>query len=250
MDPEVTDSHFFLLPFRTYPENCIKICALVFELSCSQTNKQTDGQTNPGENITSLAEVIISQQQRKSLSLKFCFLRSINRPCSLSIEEFFEYLRVNGHQILDSSRESFVEYMQTKITSAIESDMGYSCFITQDKFLDKSLPCDTNSAIDAVLFLENLEGSNFIAETDHPSIPNQELQVDNTCRCQFSDISDDENCCKQLKKSNKNYFESNTSIKNHDMPEDRRAQLMKNKQESCHSVIKFCNVMISMSYNL
>ena len=51
-------NHFFLLPFRTYPENFIKSCPEVFELSCSQINGQTDGQTNPGENITALGEVI------------------------------------------------------------------------------------------------------------------------------------------------------------------------------------------------
>ena len=42
------------------------------------------------------------------------------------------------------------------------------------------LSCDTDSSIDAVLFLENLKKSNLIAETDHTSITNQELQVDNT----------------------------------------------------------------------
>ena len=47
-------NHFFLLPFQTHPENFIKIRPSVFELSCSQTNRWT----NPGENITPLAEVI------------------------------------------------------------------------------------------------------------------------------------------------------------------------------------------------
>ena len=47
---------------------------------------------------------------------------------------------------------------------------------------------DTESAIDAVLFLENLESSNLIAETDHTSIPNLELQVDNKSGYQFSPI--------------------------------------------------------------
>ena len=52
MDPEDPDSdpdhtqfnHIFLLPFWTYPENFIKIHLSVFELSCSQTNKQIEGQ--------------------------------------------------------------------------------------------------------------------------------------------------------------------------------------------------------------
>ena len=35
-------NHIFLLPFWTYPENFIKIHLSVFELSCSQTNKQTN----------------------------------------------------------------------------------------------------------------------------------------------------------------------------------------------------------------
>ena len=47
---------------------------------------------------------------------------------------------------------------------------------------------DTESAIDAVLFLGNLESSNLIAETDHTSIPNLELQVDNKSGYQFSPI--------------------------------------------------------------
>ena len=47
-------NNFFLLPSQTYPDNFIKICPYVFELSCSQTNSQT----NPGKNITSLAELI------------------------------------------------------------------------------------------------------------------------------------------------------------------------------------------------
>ena len=40
-------NQIFLLPFWTYPENFIKIHLSVFELSCSQTNKQIEGQKWP-----------------------------------------------------------------------------------------------------------------------------------------------------------------------------------------------------------
>ena len=39
-------NHFFHLPFWTYPDNFIKIHPEVFELSCSQTNKQTNRWTD------------------------------------------------------------------------------------------------------------------------------------------------------------------------------------------------------------
>ena len=48
MDPEDPDSdpdhsqNFG--PLWTYPENFIKICLSVYELSCSQTNKEIEGQ--------------------------------------------------------------------------------------------------------------------------------------------------------------------------------------------------------------
>ena len=51
-----------------------------------------------------------------------------------------------------------------------------------------SLSYDTESAIDAVLFLGNLESSNIIAETVHTSIPDLELEVDNKSGYQFSSI--------------------------------------------------------------
>ena len=79
--------------------------------------------------------------------------------------------------------------------SAIDGDSGDSIiFVTQDKLTsDKSLSYDTDSAIGVVFFLENLESLDLIAETDHTSMPNQELQVDNTSGYpQFFDISDDE----------------------------------------------------------
>ena len=57
-----TESFLPFFPFHTYPENFIKIRSLVFELSYSQTNKLTNPQTNPGENITSSAEVILTNK--------------------------------------------------------------------------------------------------------------------------------------------------------------------------------------------
>ena len=104
----------------------------------------------------------------------------------------------------------------------MDSDSGDSIFVTQDKFsLDKPLSYDTDSAIDAVFFLENLESSDLIAETDHTSMPNQELQVDNTSGYpQFSDISDDE-LLQATQTIEQKYFESNTFIKNQEMPKDQ-----------------------------
>ena len=98
--------------------------------------------------------------------------------------------------------------------SAMDSDSGDSIFVTQDELsLDKSLSYDTDSAIDAVFFLENLESSDLIAETDHTSMPNQELQVDNTSGYpQFSDISDDE-MLQATQTIEEKYFQSDTYIK-------------------------------------
>ena len=52
-------------------------------------------------------------------------------------------------------------------------------------------------------------------------MPNQELQVDNTSGYpQFSDISDDE-LLQATQTIEQKYFESNTCIKNQEMPKDR-----------------------------
>ena len=119
--------------------------------------------------------------------------------------------------------------------SAMDSDSGDSIFVTQDKFsLDKSLSYDTDSAIDAVFFLENLESSDLIAENDHTSMPNQELQVGNISGYpQFSDISNDE-LLQATQTIEQKYFESNMCIKTRKSQKTgSRAQLVKNKQESC-----------------
>ena len=74
MDPEDPDSNpdhcqnffFFLLPLQTYPENFIKsVHKFLSYLVHKRTNKLTNKQTNPGEKITSLAEMMMYNSTRK-----------------------------------------------------------------------------------------------------------------------------------------------------------------------------------------
>ena len=95
---------------------------------------------------------------------------------------------------------------------------------TQNKFsLDKSSSYDTDSAIDAVLFLENLQNLN--DENDNESVQKQGKQDDESC-CKtneypaLSDISEDELLLVTQEMEQKN-LKSSSCLRKQDIPEDR-----------------------------